>query len=69
MNGKNPPTVRARTEPHPTNLGSVVLIVQCPYCDQEHHHGGYQGETEHGHRAEHCGGGRGGYLITTERPA
>lgn len=56
MNTDYPTAHVIRREPNPNNPGFVVLEVVCPYCRRHHHHGGAQGDTDHGHRVSHCPG-------------
>lgn len=50
----------------PAHLGSdgQILLAACPFCGQQHRHGGF------GHRLAHCAEPRGkGYLLVDAGPA
>jgi len=42
-----------------------IVVVRCPYCHEQHQHGGGSGPTPcFGHRLSHCQGFEGGgYLL------
>lgn len=59
----NPPQVRAIATHYPFNSEWKLSII-CPYCGEEHNHGGGDGQyPNYGYRTAHCTGTRTELLV------